>query len=302
MSRHRSADTQCSRRRTDHTWYVRSAKCTRVEVQSAQEWKCKVHNSILQTIENAATTTNQPLSHQLSLENRRVSDRLRRQGESDEQRQQRLGARRASRRLESHDQHEQRLQNKRVSDRLRRDQESQEEHDQRLQRRRERDALARQEESQEQHEQRLERSRVSDRLRRHQESNEQRLQNSRESVRTRRQQQTVEHQQHNLALRRFRHKTVEQFLADLKIPLDCCCVCQRLVYSDKTKKMSSTILAEVDPSPYSTDIWTASCRDINLFKRLPCSYCSKYDHVTFGDVTTFVVCGLSLFPLMLIAL
>ena len=115
--------------------------------------KCKVHKSgsakcIIQfckmedSIENAATTTNQPLSHQLSLENRRVSDRLRRQGESDEQRQQRLGARRASRRLES----EQRLQNRRVSDRLRRDQESQEEHDQRLQRRRERDALARQEE------------------------------------------------------------------------------------------------------------------------------------------------------------
>ena len=128
--------------------------------------KCKVHKSgsakcIIQfckmedSIENAATTTNQP---QLSLENRRVSDRLRRQGESDEQRQQRLGARRASRRLESHDQHEQRLQNRRVSDRLRRDQESQEEHDQRLQRRRERDALARQEESQEQHEQRLERN------------------------------------------------------------------------------------------------------------------------------------------------
>ena len=155
-----------------------------------------------------------------------------------------------------------------MSDRLRRDQESQEEHDQRLQRRRERDALARQEESQEQHEQRLERRRVSDPLRRHQESNEQRLQNRRESVRTRRQQQTV---QHNLALRRFRHKTVEQFLADLKIPLDCCCVCQHLVYSDKTKKVSSTILAEVDPSPYSTDIWTASCRDISLFKRLPCS-------------------------------
>ena len=224
LSWHRSAETQCSRRRTDRTWYVRSAKCTRVEVQSQF---CK--------IENAATTTNQPLSHQLSLENRRVSDRLRRQGESDEQRQ-----------------------------------ESQEEHDQRLQRRRERDALARQEESQEQHEQRLERRRVSDRLRRHQESNEQRLQNRRESVRTRRQQQTVEHRQHNLALRRFRHKTVEQFLADLKIPLDCCCVCQRLVYSDKTKKVSSTILAEVDPSPYSTDIWTASCRDISLFKRLPC--------------------------------
>ena len=222
------------------------------------------------SIENAATTTNQPLSHQLSLENRRVSDCLRRQGESDEQRQQRLGARRASRRLESHDQHEQRLQNRRVSDRLRRDQESQEEHDQRLQRRRERDALARQEESQEQHEQRLERRRASDRLRRHQESNEQRLQNRRESVRTRRQQQTVEHQQHNLALGRFRHKTVEQFLADLKIPLDCCCVCQRLVYSDKTKKVSSTILPEVDPSPYSTDIWTASCRDISLFERLPC--------------------------------
>ena len=57
----------------------------------------------------------------------------------------------------------------------------------------------------------------------------------------------------------------------LKIPLDCCCVCQRLVYSDETKKVSSTILAEVDPSPYSTDIWTASCRDISLFKRLPCS-------------------------------
>ena len=148
--------------------------------------KCKVHKSgsakcIIQfckmedSIENAATTTNQPLSHQLSLENRRVSDRLRRQGESD--RQQRLGARRASRRLESHDQHEQRLQNRRVSDRLRRDQESQE-----------------------QHEQRLERRRVSDRLRRHQESNEQRLQNRHESVRTRRQQQTVEHRQHNLAL------------------------------------------------------------------------------------------------------
>ena len=128
--------------------------------------KCKVHKSgsaLIQfckmedSIENAATTTNQPLSHQLSLENRRVSDRLRRQGESDEQRQQRLGA---SRRLESHDQHEQRLQNRRVSDRLRRDQESQEEHDQRLQRRRERDALARQEESQEQHEQWLERRRV----------------------------------------------------------------------------------------------------------------------------------------------
>ena len=244
--------------------------------------KCKVHKSgsaqctiqfckMEDSIENAATTTNQPLSHQLSLENRRVNDRLRRQGESDEQRQQRLGARRASRRLESHDQHEQRLQNRRVSDRLRRDQESQEELDQRLQRRRERDALARQEESQEQHEQRLERRRVSDRLRRHQESNEQRLQNRRESVRTRRQQQTVEHRQHNLALRRIRHKTVEQFLADLKIPLDCCCVCQRLVvYSDKTKKVSSTILAEVDPSPYSTDIWTASCRDISLFKRLPC--------------------------------
>ena len=155
-----------------------------------------------------------------------------------------------------------------MSDRLRRDQESQEEHDQRQLRRRERDAIARQEESQEQHEQRLERRGVSDRLRRHQESNEQRLQNRRESVRTRRQQQTVEHR--NLALRRFRHKTVEQFLADLKIPLDCCCVCQRLVYSDKTKKVSSTILAEVDPSPYSTDIWTASCRDISLFKRLPC--------------------------------
>ena len=143
-------------------------------MQSAQEWKCKVHIQFCKmedSIENAATTTNQPLSHQLSLENRRVSDRLRRQGESDEQRQQRLGARRASRRLESHDQHEQRLQNRRVSDRLRRDQEShgQEEHDQRLQRRRERDALARQEESQEQHEQRLERRRVSDRLRRHQE-------------------------------------------------------------------------------------------------------------------------------------
>ena len=150
-----------------------------------------------------------------------------------------------------------------MSDRLRRDQESQEEHDQRLQRRRERDALARQEESQKQHEQRLERRRLSDRLRRHQESNEQRLQNRHESVRTRRQQQTVEHRQHNLALRRFRHKTVEQFLADLKIPLDCCCVCQRLVYSEK---VSSTILAEVDPSPYSTDIWTASCRDISLFK------------------------------------
>ena len=145
--------------------------------------KCKVHKSgsakcIIQfckmvkmedSIENAATTTNQPLSHQLSLEN---GDRLRRQGESDEQRQQRLGARRASRRLDSHNQHEQRLQNRRVSDRVRRDQESQEEHDQRLQRRRERDALARQEESQEQHEQRLERRRVSDRLRRHQESNE----------------------------------------------------------------------------------------------------------------------------------
>ena len=243
--------------------------------------KCKVHKSgsakcIIQfckmedSIENAATTTNQPLSHQPSLENRRVSDHLRRQGENDEQRQQRLGARRASRRLESHDQHEQRLQNRRVSDRLRRDQESQEEHDQRLQRRRERDALARQEESQEQHEQRLERRRVSDRLRRHQESNEQRLQNRRESVRTRRQQQTVEHRQHNLALRRFLHKTVEQFLADLKIPLDCCCVCQRLVYSDKTEKVSSTILAEVDPSPYSTDIWTALCQDISLFKILPC--------------------------------
>ena len=63
----------------------------------------------------------------------------------------------------------------------------------------------------------------------------------RESVRTRRQQQTVEYRQHNLALRRFRHKTVEQFLADLKIPLDCCCVCQHLVYSDKTKKVSSTL-------------------------------------------------------------
>ena len=122
LSRHRSAETQCSRRRTDRTWYVRSAKCTRVEVQSQF---CKMEDSI----ENAATTTNQPLSHQLSLENRRVSDRLRRQGESDEQRQ-----------------------------------ESQEEHDQRLQRRRERDALARQEESQEQHEQRLERRRVSDRF------------------------------------------------------------------------------------------------------------------------------------------
>ena len=234
--------------------------------------KCKVHKSgsakcIIQfckmedSIENAATTTNQPLSHQLSLENRRVSDRLRRQGESDEQRQQRLGARRASRRLESHDQHEQRLQNRRVSDRLRRDQESQEEHDQRLQRRRERDALARQEESQQQHEQRLERRRVRnpsclqttwelvvshasshtvpqtlvwqistrDRLRRHQESNEQRLQNRRESVRTRRQQQTVEHRQHNLALRRFRHKTVEQFLAD---PLPNLCL-------------------NIDPLPYS---------------------------------------------------
>ena len=131
------------------------------EVQSAQEWKCIIQFCKMEdSIENAATTTNQPLSHQLSLENRRVSDRLRRQGESDEQRQQRLGARRASRRLESHDQHEQRLQNRRVSDRLRRDQESQEEHDQRLQRRRERDALARQEESQEQHEQRLERRRV----------------------------------------------------------------------------------------------------------------------------------------------
>ena len=35
LSRHRSAETQCSRRRTDCTWYVRSAKCTRVEVQSA---------------------------------------------------------------------------------------------------------------------------------------------------------------------------------------------------------------------------------------------------------------------------
>ena len=34
---------------------------------------------------------------------------------------------------------------------------------------------------------------------------------------------------------------MEQFLADLKIPLDCCCVCQRLVYSDKTKKVSSTL-------------------------------------------------------------
>ena len=32
LSRHRSAETQCSRRRTDRTWYVRSAKCTRVEV------------------------------------------------------------------------------------------------------------------------------------------------------------------------------------------------------------------------------------------------------------------------------
>ena len=188
-----------------------------------------MHNSILQNGENAATTTNQPLSHQLSLENRRVSDRLRRQGESDEQRQQRLGARRAIS-----------MQNKRVSDRLKRDQESQEEHDQRLRRSRERDALARQEESQEQHE-RLERRGLSDRLRRHQESNEQRLQNRRESVRTRRQQQTVEHWQHNLSLRRFRHETVEQFLADLKIPLDCCSVCQRLVYS----KVSSTILAEV---------------------------------------------------------
>ena len=41
---------------------------------------------------------------------------------------------------------------------------------------------------------------------------------------------------------------MEQFLADLKIPLDCCCVCQRLVYSDKTKKVSSTILAEVCPT------------------------------------------------------
>ena len=237
--------------------------------------KCKVHKSgsakcIIQLRMQRLLQTNQ-----LSLENRRVSDRLRRQGESDEQRQ-RLGARRASRRLESHDQHEQRLQNRRVSDRLRRDQESQEEHDQRLQRRRERDALARQEESQEQHEQRLERRRVSDRLRRHQESNEQRPQNRCESVRTRRQQQTVEHWQHNLALRRFRHKTVEQFLADLKIPLDCCCVCQRLVYSDKTKKVSSTILAEVDPSPHSTDIWTASCRDISLFKRLPCYLSSTY--------------------------
>ena len=35
LSRHRSAETYCSRRRTDRTWYVRSAKCTRVEVQSA---------------------------------------------------------------------------------------------------------------------------------------------------------------------------------------------------------------------------------------------------------------------------
>ena len=158
-----------------------------------------------------------------------------------------------------------------MSDRLRRDQESQEEHDQRLQRRRERDALARQEESQEQHEQRLERKRVSDRLRRHQESNEQRLQNRRESVRT-------------IALRRFRHKTVEQFLADLKIPLDCCCVCQRLVYmySDKTKKVSSTILAEVCPTnsfndPVTTVMTLCSKCDTQIAKSQWPSWASTND-------------------------
>ena len=35
---------------------------------------------------------------------------------------------------------------------------------------------------------------------------------------------------------------------NFKIPLDCCCVCQRLVYSDKTKKVSSTVLLTLYPA------------------------------------------------------
>ena len=58
----------------------------------------------------------------------------------------------------------------------------------------------------------------------------------------------------------------KQFLADLKIPLDCCCVCQRLVYSDKTKKVSSTILAEVCPtnSPVTTVMTLCSKCDTQI--------------------------------------
>ena len=130
-----------------------------------------------------------------------------------------------------------------------RQQESPEDQERRLQRRR----AARQQESPEQRELRLQTRRVSERLARQRQSAEQRqltLETRRESNRLARRQQSVEQRQRSLESRRTSNKTVEKFTADLKATLDYCQICHCLVYTDKAKLVSSTIVTETCPTEF----------------------------------------------------
>ena len=165
-------------------------------------------------------------SHKQKLESRQVRDRLRRQQQSSEQREQALESRRVRRHQQSREQLEQALESRRVR---------------------------RQQQSREQLEQALESRRVSDRIRRQQESQEQcqqQLQTRRESSRLARQQESTVQRQLRLETRRTRDKTVDKFIADLKTTLESCQVCHCLVCADKIKHISGTLVTEACPTDF----------------------------------------------------
>ncbi len=81
------------------------------------------------------------------------------------------------------------------------------------------------------------------RERQHQESGEQhelRLQTSRERHRQRRQQESSEQRLDRL---RTQNRSVQQFKADLNVPLTYCEVCRCLMFADKAKEINNTVVA-----------------------------------------------------------
>ena len=96
------------------------------------------------------------------------------------------------------------------------------------------------------------------------EQREQRLQDRRESARLRRQAQSAEQRQNQLDIRRQLAHTVDKFKTDLQTTLVHCHVCSCLIFADKAKSLSSTILNEL------SDTYTQSTTDTVVL----CSKCN----------------------------
>ena len=120
-----------------------------------------------------------------------------------------------------------------------------------------RDRARRRQETTEQREERLRVRREGYRRRRQQETSDERqvrLALQRERYARRRQEETPEQHQHRLDVARSRHRSLQHFHADLLTPLDHCRLCHCLMFSDRAKQVSNSVLTDICPIALPPDV------------------------------------------------